>query len=64
MPKRRQSCQRRQEMSRLTMDGPIPPHSTPSYEFMDYPEDLPRLGLIYYRPYIEEDDPERTRQGA
>jgi hypothetical protein len=26
-----------------------------SYEFMDYPEDLGRLGLQHYRPYIEGD---------
>jgi hypothetical protein len=28
-----------------------------SYEFMKYPDDLARLGLSYYRSYIEGDDP-------
>ena len=26
-----------------------------SYEFMDYPEDLPQLGLNYYRHYLKTD---------
>jgi hypothetical protein len=33
-----------------------------SYKFMDYPEDLAQLGLKHYRPYIECDEPERTRE--
>ena len=28
-----------------------------SYEFMEYPEDLPRLGLNYYRHYVKKDVP-------
>jgi hypothetical protein len=43
--------------------GSILPHSvveriyTLSYEFMEYPDDLPRLGLEYYGPYINQFSP-------
>ena len=26
-----------------------------SYEFMNFPDDWPRLGFIHYRPYLESD---------
>ena len=32
-----------------------------SYEFMNYPEDLARLGLKYYQPHLQGDGPGRDK---
>ncbi len=35
-----------------------------SYEFMNYPEDIAKLGLKHYRPHLETNGPGRTKRST